>query len=745
MKGKLKSFRPGTGGLIIPTPVPGGERDKERERTFAAGAWAPGGAISPSPGMEVEYDIDEKSRKGAINVRPEGVSTEEIASRRQDEEQRRTRDQKRREQQRTYSRVAPLGELFRNPYNFVRPLPDPIVDSQHPETLLLGRCPPPPHDRSVGLSGRLTCRLTTVTATFVSDSHAVEPDREHPQHRTYRFHLVDDEHGHEVPCIPASALRGVIRSTFEAATNSCWEHVAADRRLSRRVVPSKDEKLTPGRVERGDDGKWKLRVMSAAPVPRYVPNAVAIPDGVVHGSRCFADLENGWVRRLYAPADPDLPKRTLAGWYFDTGENANRKKNERFFHDAGTTAVLTETVIESYVLLLADYRERHERQRENNAALRKGQRSGNQPARDSRFLDPNATVPQTVEECEGELVFARVENGTATALSPVSIPRIMYDRSLRDNFPEIDAVKSCSEMNRSDRAAPARNLQLCPACRTFGWVAADDERGAAARAVRSRVRFGAVRFAAGTLNETPRTLEILSAPKPTTLRFYLLPQDGTLAPNDTERDIDYDSERSELRGRKFYRRREQAALDRAQDRTGQNRTLRDHLPPGRSAKFEIVFQNLAPLELGALLWTLELEEGWAHRLGYGKPLGLGAVQIEVDTGEIFTPDRYVGAAACSPLTERARSALRERFRGCMETVHGAAFADLPSIRDLKDILGSPAASPVVMYPHLPAGQEPESYRWFVKNRSPRAGHWLDLADSDAGLPRDPTSRTRPVT
>ena len=53
------------------------------------------------------------------------------------------------------------------------------------------------------------------------------------------------------------------------------------------------------------------------------------------------------------------------------------------------------------------------------------------------------------------------------------------------------------------------------------------------------------------------------------------------------------------------------------------------LPAGRRFLFPIAFTNLKEWELGILLFALELAEGCAQRLGHGKDLGLGSVQIRV--------------------------------------------------------------------------------------------------------------------
>lgn len=54
----------------------------------------------------------------------------------------------------------------------------------------------------------------------------------------------------------------------------------------------------------------------------------------------------------------------------------------------------------------------------------------------------------------------------------------------------------------------------------------------------------------------------------------------------------------------------------------------------------IRFENLTDLELGALLAALNLPEGCAHKLGMGKPLGLGSLKIDAKLNLINPDDRY---------------------------------------------------------------------------------------------------------
>lgn len=55
---------------------------------------------------------------------------------------------------------------------------------------------------------------------------------------------------------------------------------------------------------------------------------------------------------------------------------------------------------------------------------------------------------------------------------------------------------------------------------------------------------------------------------------------------------------------------------------------------------KIRFENLTEVELGALLFVLDLPEGCAHKLGMGKPLGLGSVKITLKLKIINRTVRY---------------------------------------------------------------------------------------------------------
>jgi CRISPR-associated protein (TIGR03986 family) len=619
--------------------------------------------------------------------------------------------------------AATTEARFLNPYNFVRPAPEPKAKLPALDTgvALLGRCAPPPFDRYVGLTGHATCRITTVDPVFVTDPYEVEGEK--GEHQSFRFF----RDGDDTPAIPASTLRGVVRSVFEAVTNSCWELVAP-RTLSRRMQTNVAALLVPGRLVREGE-KWFFEELSgesgycrqgpvkdglplyAAWVARYdregnhLPPRPSrapeldddeaqeygergfpvIPTGLRHGAELCARLRpthhssaNGknefyfWNVEALGATEADVQQGrqpvdlVVRGYYCRTGFNINRKHDERFFFTTAPTPHREPIEIElvrKYVALLKDYRDLHRR----DAGSEREDKT-----RPSRFVESDDV--KQVSDCHGELVYAWLEEKAphaVHALAPVSVPRLFYDHSIRDRFPGNPAVEPCSDL-KQDGSAP----RLCPACRVFGWVhnqrgkeQSDRERAGTepsekekspAPATRSRVRFGAARFAGEDLDDSQkRQLDILSSPKPTTVRFYLMPVSGAMEPvrpggKVVNEEVAYDQPHMVVRGRKFYRSHREVQLHPPEKPSGQNRTLREWLKPGRSAGFKVAFESLAPVELGALLWALEQEPGFVHRLGFGKPLGLGTVKIEVTTLTVHGPERYAAQAPSAALERRLR-------------------------------------------------------------------------------------------
>ncbi len=120
---------------------------------------------------------------------------------------------------------------------------------------------------------------------------------------------------------------------------------------------------------------------------------------------------------------------------------------------------------------------------------------------------------------------------------------------------------------------------------------------------------------------------ILSTPKPTTVQHYLEQVNG--------KDLaDWNNE-TDIRGYKLYWHRKTPqevdygwkATEAEFEKAKSQYTKIKPVHKGSTFSGRIRFENLSDIELGALLFVLDLKPGYAHKIGMGKPLGLGSIRI----------------------------------------------------------------------------------------------------------------------
>ncbi len=618
---------------------------------------------------------------------------------------------------------------FLNPYNFVRYLPAPNIPAYDHDARLLGRCMPPPHDRSVGLSGRITCILTAVTPLFISDSHDVRvtpiisSTNKSFDHKSYRFFQYEGR-----DAIPATSLRGMIRSLFEAVTNAPFSVFNSDARLEYRIDPDEARRFKPGIVRSLPQGDQPgvIELCEEAKIGAYYDDS---NQNVLHGNwRCgeeaFAiigkDKNNvpkvdGLNRRRESFSDTTQP---VHGWVKKTGRTIETKRNESFFyfkHGSGQKVFFDAEREADFNAIL--HAQLHERSEDFHTEVQ------------SKRLAP------------GNLVYVELEANDQTwarNIALVKVARLRYRHSIGDLLPE--HLQPSTQYDQLDIAS-----------RVFGWV-----KGKSPDNPTERVAYaGRVRFSHATLIEDKGVyaedmpLAILSSPKPTTTLFYLRNINGIWSDEERKKPgaattIGYDGA-NQLRGRKFYRhhgaqlnRMEYERADRRRDH--QNRSVRGVRAPGNVFRFTIDFHNLAPVELGALLWTLNLssDEGYFFRLGYAKPLGFGSVRLEVEEVELLDLGARYASLRSSGWRRAAaleRSDWIARFAEAMKRCYGQPLGTLPNIADLKALLSEPQPALPVHYPRTSLQPDPEgkNFEWFVTNKSKsrkpeKAGPNLPLAD-----------------
>ncbi len=124
------------------------------------------------------------------------------------------------------------------------------------------------------------------------------------------------------------------------------------------------------------------------------------------------------------------------------------------------------------------------------------------------------------------------------------------------------------------------------------------------------------------------------------------------------------------------------------DLTSQDTLIR---PVRSQTKFagSIRFENLALEELGALLSALELPEGMAHKLGLGKPLGLGSVRIGAVQLRLWDRAKRYGSwdgnDALSPPNATKAIEAKEQFRKLMVEHHLGKEPALPAVGQSADL------------------------------------------------------------
>lgn len=298
----------------------------------------------------------------------------------------------------------------------------------------------------------------------------------------------------------------------------------------------------------------------------------------------------------------------------------------------------------------------------------------------------------------GEPVFYLCEEGKRSAENPEGLVflgraqmfRFPYDRSPRDLIPE-----------------HIENASLDLAEAMFG------RKGDDGQMLKGRLRF---MDAVADDNRTDWYMavivpRILSSPKPTAYPHYLT-QPAEPAQRRGSRDKDWqttyiageaeaEQDKTTIRGHKLYWHRwgpsgfaevvesppERQQLRRDLEREDRQPDDKQHTliqPVRDGVKFNgrIHFENLTPLELGALLTALDLPEECAHKLGMGKPLGLGSVKIVPTLKLINRRERYRSWAE-SGVTEHGAEVFVQAFERAIrhhaEETHETRYKDQPGL------------------------------------------------------------------
>ena len=309
-----------------------------------------------------------------------------------------------------------------------------------------------------------------------------------------------------------------------------------------------------------------------------------------------------------------------------------------------------------------------------------------------------------------------------------------------------NTISEILEHNHFKHHACNSNTGFCPACRLFGTIA--DKKSLA-----SRLRFTDTEVFENVEFDMPRFIPVLGTPKYSSTEFYLKkPEDSKAAMwnydyytinngNKIDEQIAY---KSHLKGRKVYwqgsdklnveksleeyevlKKVSYDKLDKYNLKNIKIRSAGRALMPGAKTRFKVYFEDITEEELAALLYSLTLGNDCNHRIGRGKPYGMGAVKVNVEKLNLRT---YSFDGGKLSITENEADPKSYKMKELWE--ENKRYIELYSIPL------SEGEEELVEYPTSLEGKE--IFKWFAYNRgsvqAPKIDQCLpDITDKDKYL------------
>ncbi len=466
------------------------------------------------------------------------------------------------------------------------------------------------------MSGWFDVTLTAKTELLMPDG---SKEKKEGDHKTMPFYTTPDGQ----PAVPGSELRGMLRSVYETASNSCLPFVLNNKQTSMRL-PTYAALKSRGLLERVD-GEWQLwsawdyslradqfSDRDDLKSGNFRGHVVGEHVGVKkQGNKYVLTNEPGAEEGYLQFSSPVVwPKPGMDG-----------KKNYYHVHVLAKKSLLYTWMDDTPFEALKEELTREgarERMRDFAEAVHKGLLKVLKEAKKNNAGCVPVFFLET--ESEGEKIYY---------LAASSIGRINQIRKWEDIMGQYGPCTS--------------REQCCPACQLFGNIQGDT-------LIRGRVRMTDA-LPENKIQLLPyRTLPILGGPKPTAFEYYIRKpvQDAKFW------NYDFYSTTVETEGGKggeasFHQRDDFTPLGRkyywhhaTDGKTapkGKLNVTTQPAPAGSRFKFRVYFDRITGEQYKQLIWTMTLGENSAdsslqHKLGHGRPLGYGSVKLIVEKATV---------------------------------------------------------------------------------------------------------------
>lgn len=459
-----------------------------------------------------------------------------------------------------------------------------------------------------GICGELDITITTHGKVCVGGEQTVATEHEVGKVKFYRT-------PNGIPAIPGSSLKGMLRNVLEIATFSRFKQVE-DQKLGVRDISESNnfyaKAIVGSKMESGwlkfENNQWVIYPCSFARVHQkdivsYFnlsyqdwTKLKTVQDRYRRLGVCPSVNYNDKGDKKYNKVLASLKRDgNLKGSLVMTGqpgsfyrENnpsqpASAKKYEFIFHAAKSESINIPHQV------MSGFRQIHD------------------DTKEWKFW-----LAQLASLKNGIPVFYHTENSQIVSLGLAMMYKLAYKNSIYDAINH-----TCDEHMKSQHQVDFADL-------IFGFLGENNQQG-----LRGRVNIGlAESLTEPVLSFTQAT--VLSGPKPTYYPHYIR-QDNTKSFNQL-----MDS-RVKLSGWKRYPLKS-VYFNRLSELVERNKKVQVQLETvDENTQFQskIRLHNLRPLELGALLWSLDFgNHHLRHNIGMGKPYGLGQISLEVKNAKL---------------------------------------------------------------------------------------------------------------